>query len=150
MSYALAERVSPFQRLLRTSGYATGDLHGVATVDAKTRTARHDLEGAPVVSLRRAMLRDHLSNLLGQWHDETQFSSSLAAKKAHPAYKAIVALGEEAIPLILDVLEEGPDFIFMALHDITGEDPVHVEHHGRLPAMLQDWLNWGTEHGYRQ
>ncbi len=150
MSYALAERVRPFQRLFRTSRYATGHLGGVTAIDAKTRVARHDLEGARVVSLRRVMLRDHLANLLDQWHDATQFSSSLAAKKAHPAYKDIVALGEEAIPLILDVLEQGPDFIFMALHDITGEDPVHEEHRGRLPAMLQDWLDWGTEHGYRQ
>ena len=96
------------------------------------------------------MLRQHLTRLHSRWHTETRYSSSLEGKKAHSAYRAIVAMGDEAIPLILESLASRPDFLVMALHDITREDPVAPEHHGRVSDIVQDWLRWGTEHGYRQ
>jgi hypothetical protein len=102
------------------------------------------------VSDRRQVLREHLEGLHRRWCAETEFSSSLADKRAHPAFASIVALGDDAIPAILDSLEAQPDFLFMALHDITHQDPIAVQHRGRLSDMAQDWLQWGTEHGYRR
>jgi hypothetical protein len=59
-------------------------------------------------------------------------------------------MGDEAIPFILESIATHPDLLVMALHDITHEDPVAADHHGRLPDIVQDWLQWGTERGYRQ
>lgn len=153
MTYAVARRTTEIGteigHLLRHSTYAVRELGGVTTVNAHARQAHYELFGSHAVSVRRTMLEEHLSRLHRQWNADTRHLSSLAAKKAHPAYSTIVALGEEAIPPILEALEERPDLLVMALHDITGEDPVAPEHHGRLPQIVEDWLRWGTEHGHR-
>jgi hypothetical protein len=149
MTYALGGQSKPLSHLLRGSAYALHELYGVSTIDAQARRAHYELLGSHAVSLRQVMLRQRLAALRRQWNSETRYSSSLAKKKEHPAYRSIVALGDEAIPLILEFLEKDPDFLVMALHDITQENPVAPEHHGRVPALIEDWLRWGAEHGYR-
>ena len=67
----------------------------------------------------------------------------------HPAYRSIVEMGAAAVPLILRELERHPDHWFMALHEITSEDPVPEESRGDVKAMAEAWLTWGREKGYR-
>lgn len=150
MTYAVAARSSPLPSLLRRSTYAVRELHGVTAVDAKARGAHYELLSSRAVSIRQVMLRNHLAGLHHQWHAETRYLSSLAEKKRHAAYASIVAMGEEAIPLILESVAANADLLVMALHDITNEDPVALEHHGRLAEIVRDWLRWGSERGYRR
>jgi len=143
-------RAGSLTNVLRRSVYAVRELHGVIAIDAGARAAHYQFLDSPAVLPRREMLREHLVGLHRQWRAETGYSSSLAAKKAHPAYSEIVAMGEEAIAAILESIATQPDLLVMALHDITHQDPIAAEHRGRLSEMAGDWLRWGTEHGYRQ
>jgi len=53
----------------------------------------------------------------------------------HPAYRAIVGLGKPVIPLLLVELELEPDHWFIALHELTGAEPVPEESRGRIDKM---------------
>lgn len=148
MTYAPA-RAKPLGELLRPSAYTVSELRGLNAIEVLARRAHYELIGSHALSVRRGMLGEHLRGLHQQWRAETGHLSSLELRKEHPAYKAIVAMGDEAIPLILDSLAAKPDLLVMALHDITREDPVLPDHHGRLSAIVQDWLRWGQERGHR-
>jgi hypothetical protein len=49
-------------------------------------------------------------------------SSSLSGLLSHPAYRQIIAIGKDAIPLLLAELEREPDWWFAALKELTGVD----------------------------
>lgn len=88
-------------------------------------------------------------SLLKEWKDETGFLSSIHKMKEHVAFKEIVSMGPKIIPLILNKLQSNEGgFIFEALKEITGENPIKKEHRGYVIKMQQDWINWGIEKGY--
>src|SRR5947209_5660178 len=101
MTYALARRPGPLEPF-RPSAYGVRELPGVTVVDAEAWRVHYQLRGSHSVSVRRATLGEHFARLHRQWRAETRYSSSLETKKAHPAYASIVAMGDEAIPLILE------------------------------------------------
>ena len=86
--------------------------------------------------------------LAATWKRERGPHSSSARLCDHPAYRAIVALGPEVVPLLLRELERAPDHWFRALHALTGADPVAPESRGKLPEMAAAWLRWGRQQGY--
>ena len=65
-----------------------------------------------------------------------------------PAYQAIIRMGKPAIPFILDELRREPDHWFVALKQITGEDPIPEEARGNMRGMADAWLKWGDDHGF--
>jgi hypothetical protein len=67
----------------------------------------------------------------------------------HPAYQAVVDLGPDVLPLLLQELERESDHWFRALHALTGANPVPKESRGRVRDMASSWRHWGREHGYR-
>jgi hypothetical protein len=85
--------------------------------------------------------------LARQWQEETAVHSSTTIIARHPAYRAIIAMGRPAVPLILRSLARSPDHWFEALRTITGEDPVRPESRDCLDAMAADWLVWGRARG---
>lgn len=82
------------------------------------------------------------------WKAERQALSSTTAIVMHPAYQRIIGMGKPALPLILRELSRELDHWFWALKAISGEDPVPIEHRGKMKQMAQDWLQWGHEKGY--
>lgn len=82
------------------------------------------------------------------WKEETSGYSSINRKVEHPAFKAIVGLGEGAIPMILQDLRDSPAHWFPALKRLVGMSPVRPEHRGNVEEMRQAWLRWGREAGY--
>lgn len=86
--------------------------------------------------------------LADEWEDGRPRGADIAQMTAHPAYQAIIAMGEPAIPQILDRLAAKPDHWFVALHAISGASPVAPENRGRLKEMTAAWLKWGQEQGY--
>ena len=87
--------------------------------------------------------------LAAAWRQGRGRSSSAARMAQHPAYRQIVEMGAAAVPLLLRELERHPDHWFIALHEITGEDPVSAKSRGNVKAMAVAWLNWGRAKGYK-
>lgn len=87
--------------------------------------------------------------LVGEWRaTRSRITSSPAKLAANPAYRRIVAKGAPAIPFILRELERELDYWFLALMEITGENPVPHEKLGNLPAMREAWIQWGRGRGF--
>jgi hypothetical protein len=82
-----------------------------------------------------------------QWKEETRWISNISQLIGHPAYQEIVAMGDSALPLILEDLEQEPDFWFSALRQITGAEPVQAEDSGKMQVMAQRWLDWARREG---
>ncbi len=82
------------------------------------------------------------------WKEDTMFMSSIHAMMENRHHAAIVAMGEEVLPLLFKELEENKDHWFMALHEITGVNPVPAEFAGHVATMREHWLKWGRENGY--
>ena len=86
--------------------------------------------------------------LAAEWRMACRWSSSSEEMAEHPAYRRIVGLGPQAIPYILRDLEREPDHWFIALAEITNEDPVPAHDRGRIQAMANAWIEWGKAHRY--
>lgn len=86
--------------------------------------------------------------LVAEWKEATQLLSSTNAIAMHPAYQRIIGIGPQAIPLILEELQQKPDHWFWALQAITGENPVTVSDQGSIPKMTQAWIEWGRNAGW--
>ena len=90
------------------------------------------------------------SALSEEWKRETMHLSSSTMIVEHPAYQAVVGLGESAIPLILADLErKGPSLWVIALHELTGENPLEPRMIGDVERITEAWLEWGIENGWR-
>ena len=86
--------------------------------------------------------------LAAAWKTETGHLSNLTEKCDHAAYRSIVEMGPEVIPLILAELENEPDYWFAALCELTGENPVPPAARGILKQMANSWLDWAEKHGF--
>jgi hypothetical protein len=91
----------------------------------------------------RASLESEFHVLAHQWKEACGLLSSTSAMVAHPAYAAIIELGQSAVPFLLRDLEKEPAHWFEALKAITGEDPVVPGDWGNIQAMRSAWLAWG-------
>jgi hypothetical protein len=87
--------------------------------------------------------------LEARWWADTEFLSDPARIIAHPAFREIVSLGEEVVPLMLRDLEAGPRLWVWALPEITGANPVPPDDAGNIRRMSEAWLKWARENGVR-
>lgn len=85
--------------------------------------------------------------LADEWQAATQFLAGPAAACEHPAYRAVVALGPDVVPLILADLATSAEPWFAALRQLTGDDPVPPTDRGRPRAAAEHWLAWGRARG---
>lgn len=85
--------------------------------------------------------------LAGEWKSATRFRSAPSAASEHPAYRGLVALGPDVVPLILADLAVAPEPWFAALRELTGADPVPPADRGRPRVMAEHWLAWGRARG---
>jgi hypothetical protein len=86
--------------------------------------------------------------LARQWTEETQVLSSVTRMIDHPAYQAIIAMGERAIRPILRDLQRGPALWGPALHAITGARPVAATDAGRVARVAEAWIAWARANDY--
>jgi len=82
------------------------------------------------------------------WERETSLLSSPKKKAEHPAYQAIIQMGDNAIPLILDRMRSTGGHWYWALTALTGISPIPQGSHGIMSEMRDAWLAWGRERGY--
>jgi hypothetical protein len=88
-------------------------------------------------------LETEFHTLAQQWKEACGLLSSTSAMVAHPAYQAIIELGQPVVPLLLREMEKEPVHWFEALKAITGDDPVSPADWGNISAMTSAWLAWG-------
>lgn len=92
--------------------------------------------------------RTRFNQLASLWRRESGPSSSVTELAKHPAYQAIIQMGEDAVPLILEELKANPGHWFIALQKITGANPVSDEQRGNFQSMAEAWISWGNNSGY--
>lgn len=100
------------------------------------------------ISRQREDIRLKFRTLLCIWEGETAHLSSVQQIVSHPAYQQMIGLGPAAIPLLLQALQQRPDFLFAALFAIAEVNPVLPEHDGDVYSMAADWVRWGREEGF--
>jgi hypothetical protein len=86
--------------------------------------------------------------LAAEWKATRRPTSSAARMAEHPAYQRIIGMGPAAVPFLLAELARAPDHWFLALHAITGEDPVPPECRGNVREMADAWVKWGKARGF--
>ena len=87
--------------------------------------------------------------LARKWRAERGVLSSARQMAENDSYGRIIEMGERAVPCILEDLRKNPpDHWFVALHAITGVNPVPDEARGRLNQMAEAWVAWGEAQGY--
>lgn len=146
--YAAAVQPPPLMRLLTPVLEGAGN--ELARVEQRVSELRDDLQNSVSMTYRDAALRQIFLDLATRWRQGTRLSSSLAQITRDPAYKAIVELGEEVVPLLLQELRRQPEPWFAALREITHTDPVAPEQRGDMHAMAAAWLRWGKDHSLIQ
>lgn len=91
----------------------------------------------------KATLKSQFNALARKWKEDCALTSSTTAMISHPAYQAIIELGQPIVPFLLQELAKEPVHWFEALAAITGEDPVSPQDWGNISAMTSAWLTWG-------
>jgi hypothetical protein len=83
--------------------------------------------------------------LAAQWSDETEFTSSTTRMIANPSYQAIIKLGWDVVPLMLQDLQNNHGYWYPALNAITGIRPFDRKYAGDTRRMTEAWLSWGRK-----
>jgi len=91
-------------------------------------------------------LVEEFYRLAQQWENETSFHSSLGEIFTHEAYQRIMAMGRDALPLILSELRRRPGHWFYALEKIVGQDMAVGSR--TFAAARGAWLEWGYKNNY--
>jgi hypothetical protein len=94
-------------------------------------------------------IAERFRRLAAAWQQAVAYHSSTTVRHNHPAYREIISLGPEVVPLLLRDLEANHNHWFGALREITGADPIPESAAGNLPQMVAAWLRWAKDHGYR-
>jgi hypothetical protein len=94
-------------------------------------------------------IEQRFRQLAAAWHKAVAHHSSYSVRTKHPAYREIIALGPEVVPLLLQDIEENHTHWFCALREITGANPIPESAAGNIPKMVEAWLIWAQENGYR-
>jgi ribosomal protein L5 len=76
-----------------------------------------------------------------KWQEETGFQST-SEMFQNKNYQNIIKLGKSAVPYIIGKLRKNPEHLFVALHKITGINPVKSENRGKIDQMANDWIMW--------
>ena len=93
-------------------------------------------------------LRERFNEHANQWERETHFLSNMHTAAQHPAYRAIVAMGNDAVRPLIERLDAKGGHWTMALQEITGADDLIPEaERGQVNQMRLRWLDWGWQHG---
>lgn len=130
------------------------------TIPQSARLERHPITVSALASSRLRpvttddqldVLRRELFHALADWwRDATLHLSSPSEIGAHPAYQKIIAMGEDAIPLILEDLRDRGGKWYMALRRMVTDPPViDSASSGNTSRVKEIWLEWGRQHGYR-
>jgi type I restriction enzyme M protein len=112
----------------------------------KIRTLRADSEPPPSSAPRAPAFELEFRALVEQWRKDTKHTSSVTKMITHPAYRRVMGMGPDALPLLFKELEDRKDHWLVALSAITGQDPVPEGQN--FAEAVETWIAWGKEKGY--
>jgi hypothetical protein len=92
-------------------------------------------------------VRSRFAVLAAEWKRQSRYLSNTAQMAMLKPYQQIIGLGPQAVPLILEQLQQEPLQWFWALEAITGENPVSPDDAGLVRAKADAWLAWGRREG---
>jgi hypothetical protein len=98
--------------------------------------------------IERERLKAQFRVLADQWKRETGHLSRMSHRAEHPAYRQIIAMGEAVIPILLEDLNQTHDHWFLALMELTGQNPVKQADAGFVDRMADAWIRWGAAQGF--
>lgn len=105
-----------------------------------------DYDYPPKLSSAPSSLELEFRELVDKWRKDTQHTSSIKRMVSHLAYKRIIEMGHDVLPLLFRELKVHRDHWLVALNAITGEDP--VPEGANFTEAVDAWLTWGREKGY--
>lgn len=134
------ERALPgaFQIQLRTCSEDPW-LSATAQAVALTAQVTVQLATAKPVGITEAN-RDKFNALVAKWRRDTALMSSITKISMHPAYQAIIGMGECALPLIFEDMRTRGGHWLWALQAITQEDP--ARYISDFEQAKRVWLSW--------
>ena len=86
-------------------------------------------------------------NAVAEWTCEKRTNVEREKLAAHPAFRRIVAMGQEAVPYLLREVKREPNLLVLALREITGENPAPRESRGKISEVAKAWVAWGEKKG---
>lgn len=89
-------------------------------------------------------LEQRFQELAKKWKDETGGFSATVHKVGNQYYQEILRMGNSVVPFILKDLSKY-NFWFLALQEITKENPVPKEDIGNTKKMREAWIEWGKQ-----
>jgi hypothetical protein len=101
------------------------------------------------VSPTTETVEERFRRLAAEWHKAVAHQSSTTLRNNHPAYREIIGMGLDVVPLLLRDLEQNETHWFCALREITGASPIPKSAAGDVPKMVESWLCWAKDHGQR-
>jgi hypothetical protein len=90
--------------------------------------------------------RTFRKNVAALWRDTAKLSSP-SDIAAHESYRAILDMGDDAVPYLLRDMQENRRTWFRLLAKITQENPVTDSDIGKPDRMINAWLHWGRARG---
>jgi hypothetical protein len=93
----------------------------------------------------RKRFRELFNNYKNNWVNETMFSSDPYEITSNRNYIEIIGLGRAVLPFILEDLQNTYNHWFVALQEITGENPINQQIAGNIAEMTKAWLSWAKE-----
>lgn len=139
LHFLLNPPTSPFGRRGEKQDYVWEN------VPVNAVTFRHVIE--PLTRGEELEMKQRFAELRAVWLRETQHLSSATQMAAHPAYREILDLGFHAVPPMLSDLTVRPQHWFIALRELTHDDPVPPDETGYVALMSKRWIKWGKEFG---
>ena len=97
-------------------------------------------------------IEQRFRRLESQWKADTLVLSDPGKIMGHPAMRAIIAMGEDVVPIILRDLRAKVSLMVWALPEITGENLAPPKREDGflkwdVGAQVEAWLNWGRSKG---
>ena len=93
--------------------------------------------------------RQHFNTLIDEWDGQRKYASSLWSQHTTdcPAYLKIIAMGQPAVPLILEKLaawhdQDGSSYLMTAIHALALYPPPSFPA-GRIKEGVDAWVAWG-------
>lgn len=81
-----------------------------------------------------------------EWTKQTRYISSLHHMMELESFERLVALGEPAVPALLDAYENGSSHMYLPLRYILGDGPeISTQDSGNMLAVKNAWLSWGRD-----
>lgn len=96
--------------------------------------------------------REQYEKLATEWCGDTGLWSTTSHIIRHKNYKLLVGMGRMIVPYIIEDFEKYGTHsntfswgTFELLSELTGAQPVRVDHQGRVNLVIQDWIKWYHE-----